>query len=449
MQFSFFFFYLYCLPLQCTLSRIMYLLEAKMDAPTLQAVLEKKYDIKEKLYAEGKFVGLLRKSRNAVNLVGLGIGQTCFVVALVVLSEDNIDYDLLSLTPLSVLAFSCHSISKRIKVRSEFKATQVYQLCSSARQAEIWDNFLSVIKEHCTVNSSNVWFTPELVSCSSVDSMATSMSKSSTDLPGSLKQHKQLESSSQTAWLPFPEGDGKHATDLFEMKTSQTNVHLHFEDYYRQVEGGCSYLNTHNGRSSWAVFLSDRNLNGLNQRPLFRSTSDFCINIGDSTDFNDSVARYWQSIFVHYLNTRSPSLPDIPLPVHEDYIGNSQFLRSQSTSFVSAKIQNSAINATSRCSKRTETVVSSQLSNGPAYVLETRPRKPTDVTASDENDIHTVEAKHKKKRGVFRRIVKFFSSCVRCKKDNWWKKWQNIVYCHTTNFIKISWNVDCMYTTIY
>lgn len=399
----------------------MYLLEAKMDEPTLQAVLEKKYDIKEKLYAEGKFVGLLRKSRNAVNLVGLGIGQTCFVVALVVLSEDNIDYDLLSLTPLSVLVFSCHSSSKRIKVGSEFKATLVYQLCSSARQAEIWDNFLSVIKEHCVVNSSNVWFTPELVTCSSVDSMAISMSKSSTDLPESQRQHKQLESSSQTVQLSFPEGDCKHATDLFEMKTSQTNVHMHFEDYYRQVEGGCSCLNTQNGRSSRVVFLSERNLNGLNHRPLFRSASNFHINTRNSTAFNDNVARYWQRIFVHYLNTRSHSLPDISLPVHEDYIDNDRFLRSQSISFVSTKIDSSAINEARRCSKQTEIVVSAQPSNGPADVpekSETRSRKPTDITASDENDHRPVEAKHKKKRGVFRQIVKFFTSCVRCKKDN-------------------------------
>lgn len=112
----------------------------------LQRALEEKYGLTEILLVEGRFVALLGNTHHATSLVSLGIGMRCFVVALVNLAGDYMDYELLHLTPLSLLTFSCHHLSKRLKVNSPFKQTQVYQLCSSLNENEIWESFTSHIK---------------------------------------------------------------------------------------------------------------------------------------------------------------------------------------------------------------------------------------------------------------------------------------------------------------
>lgn len=128
-----------------------------MEEPTLGSVLKQKYGIKERLLVEGRFVALLENSNDAVSLVSLGLSRKCFVVALVNLATDTIDFELMSLTPLSLLSFTCYPKSKRLKISSVFKTPQVYQLCCSTKQPEIWDRFTTQIKCLNAIQASNVW----------------------------------------------------------------------------------------------------------------------------------------------------------------------------------------------------------------------------------------------------------------------------------------------------
>lgn len=86
-----------------------------MDEPTLQRTLRQKYNINDRLLAEGRFVGLL--GDHAASLVCLGLGIRCLVVAKVVLSGEIIDYDLISISPLPLLTLSFQNKTKKIKVR--------------------------------------------------------------------------------------------------------------------------------------------------------------------------------------------------------------------------------------------------------------------------------------------------------------------------------------------
>ncbi|XP_045211157.2 uncharacterized protein LOC123562594 [Mercenaria mercenaria] len=126
-----------------------------MDEPSLQTTLRKKYNITDRLLAEGRFVGLI--GDHATSFVCLGLGIRCLVIARVVLSGDVIDYDLLSLIPLQILSLSYQNVAKKIKIRSQFKATQVYQMCTSTNQAEVWDNFTSTIREVYMPERGDIW----------------------------------------------------------------------------------------------------------------------------------------------------------------------------------------------------------------------------------------------------------------------------------------------------
>lgn len=52
-----------------------------MPALRLQRILEKKYDIREKVVVEGKFVALTRSTADVISLVCIGVGLRCFMVA--------------------------------------------------------------------------------------------------------------------------------------------------------------------------------------------------------------------------------------------------------------------------------------------------------------------------------------------------------------------------------
>ena len=143
-----------------------------MHQPTLQGTIERKYNITEKMHVEGKFVALMGNSKNAICMVSIGIGNRCLIVAMVNLTGEEVDYDLISLSPLSLLSFSCHNQSKRLKVCSVFKSTQVYQLCSSIDQDEIWDRFTSTIRKLSLDKSDNIWLDQKLV-CPSSNQQST------------------------------------------------------------------------------------------------------------------------------------------------------------------------------------------------------------------------------------------------------------------------------------
>ena len=80
----------------------------------MQTTLREKYNISDRLLAEGRFVGLI--GDHATNLLCLGLGIRCLAIAKVVLSGDVIDYELLSLLPLKVLSLSYQNLAKKIKV---------------------------------------------------------------------------------------------------------------------------------------------------------------------------------------------------------------------------------------------------------------------------------------------------------------------------------------------
>lgn len=145
-----------------------------MDEPTLQTTLREKYNIHDRLLAEGRFVGLI--GDHAASLVCLGLGVKCLAIAKLVLSGNVIDYDLISITPLPLISLSFQNAAKKIKIRSQFKSTQVFQMCTSANQAEVWDNFTSTIKEVYMPEQGDTWCSTTLHPPMSTQSSPTSSS---------------------------------------------------------------------------------------------------------------------------------------------------------------------------------------------------------------------------------------------------------------------------------
>ena len=117
-----------------------------MEDETLEEVLARKYNIEEKLVADGNFVALYGIDKEAVQLTATGISSKSFIIATVTLSGEEKDYDLISITPLSLIDLGIQSFTeKKIVVKSQFKATQLLQLCSCEDQDNVWMRFVKVI----------------------------------------------------------------------------------------------------------------------------------------------------------------------------------------------------------------------------------------------------------------------------------------------------------------
>ena len=117
-----------------------------MEDEKLESVLERKYNITEKMVAEGNFVALCGIDKEAVQLTAAGITTKSFVVASITLSGEEKDYDLISITPLSLIKLGIQNYAeKKICVKSQFKATQIYQLCSCEEQDRIWIRFVKAV----------------------------------------------------------------------------------------------------------------------------------------------------------------------------------------------------------------------------------------------------------------------------------------------------------------
>lgn len=129
----------------------------RMEESTVQNAMITKYGLQEKLLVEGQFVALAANKKAANNLLGIGIGMTCLVVAKVDITEIHIDYELLSLTPLSILTFAWHEATMRIKISGKYCRPQIYQLCPSTKQKEIWQSFVHHMNRLATRYGSNVW----------------------------------------------------------------------------------------------------------------------------------------------------------------------------------------------------------------------------------------------------------------------------------------------------
>lgn len=117
-----------------------------MEDETLEEILAKKYNIHENLIAEGTFVALYGIDKEAVQLTAAGISSKSFILAAIALSSEQKDYDLLSITPLSLVTLGIQSFTeKKLFVKSQFKSTQLYQLCSCEDQDSVWMRFVRII----------------------------------------------------------------------------------------------------------------------------------------------------------------------------------------------------------------------------------------------------------------------------------------------------------------
>ena len=117
-----------------------------MEDETLEEILATKYDINENLLAEGEFVALCGIDKEAVQLSAAGISSKSFIIATVVLSGEQKDYDLTSITSLSLIDLRIQNYAeKKISVKSQYKPTQIYQLCTGENQETKWGRFVKII----------------------------------------------------------------------------------------------------------------------------------------------------------------------------------------------------------------------------------------------------------------------------------------------------------------
>ena len=116
-----------------------------MSVSGLQRCLREKYGMSEHLMAEGTFVQLAGSSQDAACLVRVGLGERCLVLAAVSFTGDELDYDLMSVTPLPLVHVTYNSRSFKLRMSSRSRSPHVYQLCSCERQAEVWDEFTAAI----------------------------------------------------------------------------------------------------------------------------------------------------------------------------------------------------------------------------------------------------------------------------------------------------------------
>ena len=111
---------------------------------TLQKVLEEKYNLYEHFYAEGRFVAVSDFNCNTAGLVGVGISKRNIVVAKVKLNEEDIDYELLSVTPVSLCRLEIQPRNS-FTLRGPVNPSGHYLLCSSENMERVWNSFITVI----------------------------------------------------------------------------------------------------------------------------------------------------------------------------------------------------------------------------------------------------------------------------------------------------------------
>jgi len=143
-----------------------------MSGSGLHRCLHEKYGISERLLAEGTFVQLAGSSQDAACLVRVGLGERCLVLAAVSFTGDELDYDLMSVTPLPLLHVTYNSRNFKLRMSSRFKSPHVYQLCSCERQAEVWDEFTTAIDAINGSRGEDIWCNTSLSSVASGSSSA-------------------------------------------------------------------------------------------------------------------------------------------------------------------------------------------------------------------------------------------------------------------------------------
>ncbi|KAL4236934.1 hypothetical protein ACF0H5_005320 [Mactra antiquata] len=204
------------------------------DIPTLQSVLKEKYDISEKIYAEGRFVSLL--GDHGIGLVCLGLSMESLVIARILLNNEVMDYDVLSIIPLTVLSLSYDFITQKLKIRSQYKPTQMYQLCSSANQAEVWDNFTSVIRNVNQQEKGDTWQTASLKPVPSQSCSQISYLENIHDVNKCVQpQCARLSESSVSLPSVLPSNVSHLHGDVVFKSNSVDCINVHFESFVNDV----------------------------------------------------------------------------------------------------------------------------------------------------------------------------------------------------------------------
>ncbi|KAH3789594.1 hypothetical protein DPMN_167779 [Dreissena polymorpha] len=144
-----------------------------MDAHTLQSILRSKYNINEKLLAEGIFVSLQGGYMKAHGPFSIRIGERFVVVAGINSRGPDIDYNPVSLTPVGMLSVTYKYASRIVTISSQLKGTNSFQLCSSSNVAAIWDDFTSAIDNQASTLSGDIWCSASLSVSSSSSSDAS------------------------------------------------------------------------------------------------------------------------------------------------------------------------------------------------------------------------------------------------------------------------------------
>ena len=120
----------------------------KMTEPTLHQVLEDQYSLHDEIRCEGDFVRLIGTGKEAIGLASVGFTDRAVIVARINLANETKDFDLETLTPLQLVRVEIENYQEKIiSIASVRKPLQIYQLCSSERQNDIWTSFTSFIKD--------------------------------------------------------------------------------------------------------------------------------------------------------------------------------------------------------------------------------------------------------------------------------------------------------------
>ena len=142
-----------------------------MSERALQRCLKEKYGIEERLMAEGMFVQLVSRSQDAACLVRVGLGERCLVLASVCLAGNELDYDLMNVTPYPLLNIVYNDQGHKLRVSSRFKAPLVFQLCSSKKHSKVWGEFTTAIDKLTGARGEDTWcnasFTSTVISAAS------------------------------------------------------------------------------------------------------------------------------------------------------------------------------------------------------------------------------------------------------------------------------------------
>lgn len=167
---------------------------------------------------------------------------------------NDVDYDLITLSPLSLLSFSCQDQSKRLKVHSANKTTQICQLCSSD---DVWNKFTSLIRRIYVDIS---------------DSISTDQS---------LKSFERAEYEPQRS-----ESNSRYASGISELYSLHTYVTMLYETQRCSLRAQtCS---GHQRCSSMPAILPSTYVTETAYKPPFRSGSD----PNASTKVNDEWLSY-------------------------------------------------------------------------------------------------------------------------------------------------------------